>query len=92
MEQQKIDSLLTKVYSILKFGPEEIKNSLNELAMIQQIAISGELAQCLTKEEAEELGGLASKSDEEKRAATERIAKFHARDENFKNAAQAAAK
>jgi len=92
MENKNIQKSLKEVYVILKFSDKEAQDALNDLAAIQQVAVAAELVKTLTEEEAAELNAAAEKSDEEKKAVMEKIAKARAGDENFKNAAQAAAK
>ncbi len=89
---QNIFDTLSRVYQILEFSPEMIKTTLGELGAMQQIAIFTELVGVLTEKEADELNAAAEKSDEEKKAVMEKIAKARANDEGFKNAARAAAK
>lgn len=88
----KFKNAFDRIYRILKFSDKEAQDAINDLAAIQQVAVAAELVKALTKEEAAELSAAAQKSDEEKKAIMEKIAKAHAGDENFKNAAQAAAK
>ncbi len=92
MQNQQIQEALKKVYGILKFSDKEAQDSLNDLAGIQQVAVATELVKVLTEDEVKTLNELAQKSDEEKKALMEQIAKAHAADEGFKAAAQAAAK
>ncbi len=92
MITENIQKNLKKVYSILKFTDDEADSALNDLVGIQQAAVANELLKTLTEEEAIQIGALAQKSDEEKKAAMEQIAKAHAGDDGFKAAAQAAAK
>ena len=91
-DPKTIHNALTLVYEILKFSPDEIKNALNDLAGIQQVAVATELVKVLGEDEVKTLNDLAQKTDEEKKAAMEQIAKAHANDETFKTAAQVAAK
>jgi len=88
----KFKNAFDRIYRILKFSDKEAQDAINDLAAIQQVAVAAELVKALTKEEAAELSAAAQKSDEEKKAIMEKIAKAHAGDENFKNAARAAAK
>ena len=91
-KNQQMQEALKKVYTILKFSEEEVKDALNDLAGIQQVAVATELVKVLTEDEVKTLNDLAQKSDAEKKAAMEQIAKAHAGDENFKKAAAEAAK
>jgi len=92
MKGDNIKNILKRVYGILKFSEDEAKDSLSDLAGIQQVAVATELMKVLGEEEVKTLNGLAQKTDEERKAAMEQIAKAHAGDEGFKTAAQAAAK
>ncbi|MCU0652986.1 MAG: hypothetical protein MUD10_01895 [Candidatus Pacebacteria bacterium] len=92
MDNQQIQEVLKKVYGILKFSEQEARDSLSDLAGIQQVAVATELVKVLTEDEVKTLNDLGQKSDEEKKAAMEQIAKAHANDENFKKAAAEAAK
>ncbi len=89
---QQMQEVLKKVYGILKFSDKEAQNALNNLAGIQQVAVATELVKVLGEDEVKTLNDLAQKSDEEKKAAMEQIAKAHAADDGFKTAAQSAAK
>ena len=91
-KNQQMQEALKKVYTILKFSEEEVKDALNDLAGIQQVAVATELVKVLTEDEVKTLNDLAQKSDAEKKAAMEQIAKAHAGDENFKKATAEAAK
>lgn len=91
-DSKAIQSALARVYEILEFTPDGATNALNDLAGIQQVAVATELVKVLTEDEVKTLNGLAQKSDEEKKAAMEQIAKAHAADENFKAASLSAAK
>ncbi len=92
MENKNIQENLKEVYAVLKFSEKEAQDALNDLAGIQQVAVAAELVKTLSEDEASELNAAAQKSDEEKKAVMEKIAKARANDENFKTAAQAAAK
>jgi len=92
MQNKNVQEVLIKVYGILKFTETEAKDALNDLAGIQQVAVATEMVKVLTEDEVKTLNGLAQKTDEEKKAAMEQIAKMHAAEEGFKAAAQAAAK
>lgn len=87
-----ISDSLTKVYQILKFTPEEIKNALADLAGIQQIAVATELLKSLTEAEVSEINAVAQKSEEEKKAAMEKVAMAHKDDADFAARAKASAK
>jgi hypothetical protein len=89
---QNTQSVLSRVYGILKFTADEAKDALGDLAGVQQVAVATELMKVLGENEVKTLNGLAEKSDEEKKAIMEQIAKSRAGDESFKTAAQAAAK
>ncbi|MFA6376924.1 MAG: hypothetical protein WCX69_06010 [Candidatus Paceibacterota bacterium] len=92
-DPKEIQRVLTRVYETLKFVSEETKNALNDLAAVQQLAVSAELLKSLTETEVATLNSeLAAKSDEEKKALIEGIAKAHAADDDFKARAQVAAK
>jgi hypothetical protein len=92
MKIENIQKNFKKVYAILRFTDKEADDALNGLAGVQQAAIANELLKTLNREEADQIGAISQKSDEEKKAAMEQIAKAHAGDEGFKVAAQAAAK
>jgi hypothetical protein len=92
MENQQTQEFFKKIYAILKFSDDEIKNAMIDLSGVQQVAVATELVKVLTEDEVKILNELAQKSDEEKRAAMEQIAKAHASDEAFKTAAAVAAK
>ena len=92
MENKNIQENLKEVYAVLKFSEKEAQDALNDLAGIQQVAVAAELVKTLSEDEASELNAAAQKPDEEKKAVMEKIAKARANDENFKTAAQAAAK
>ena len=87
-----IRDVAARAYEILKFTPEDIKDALDDLAGIQQVAVATELVKVLTADEIKTLNEAAKKSEEEKNAAMEQIIKTHAADEGFKTRAQAAAK
>lgn len=87
-----IQSALVRVYETLGFTPQEVKEALNDLAGLQQLAVATELLRSLTEDEVKTINGAAQKTDEEKKAAMEQIAKAHAVDEDFKSRAQVAAK
>lgn len=89
---QKITNSLTRVYEILEFTPDEIKDAISDLGKAQQLAVAAELLKSLTANEAKAISDAAQKTDEEKRALMERIAKTRAADEDFKSRAQEAAK
>jgi len=83
---------LMRIYGILNFTPDEVKNAINDLAQIQQLRIMEELLKDMTAAEAAELSVLVSKSEEEKRVIIENIAKKHGTNEDFKTRVQAEAK
>ena len=88
-----IQELLTKVYGILKFAPDEIRGALNDLAGIQQIAVFNELLKSLTEGEVAQLkADFEAKSEDEKKTIIEGIAKAHSADPGFVAGVQAAAK
>ena len=89
---QNTQSILNKIYSILKFSDKEARGALNDLANIQQVAAATELFKVLTKEEIETLNGLAQKSSEERNAEMEKLVKNHVVDNNLQSSMQAAAK
>ena len=88
----KIQIALMRVYKILKFTPDEAKGALNDMVGVQQLAVSTELLNSLTEDEAKTINEAAQKTDEAKKTAMEQIAKVRAADEGFKSRAQAAAK
>jgi len=92
MEKQQMQAALVQVYKILKFTDEEIKNALNDLASIQQVVLATEMIKSFTPEEVKTVNDLAQASDEEKKAAMEKIAQAHVGDADFKTRAQAATK
>ncbi|MCU0653461.1 MAG: hypothetical protein MUD10_04340 [Candidatus Pacebacteria bacterium] len=92
MAMENIQKSLKKVYSVLKFTDEEAESALGDLAALQQAAVANELLKTLTQEEADQIGAMDQKTDEERKAVMEQIAKTHAADKNFKQAAQAVAK
>jgi hypothetical protein len=66
---------------------------LNDLAGVQQLAVSTELLKSLTENEVASLNkDFAVKSEEERKKLIEEIAKAYVSDEDFKSRAQAAAK
>ena len=81
-----------RVYEILEFTPDEATSALNDLAAMQQLAVSTELLKSLTEDEVKTINEAAQKTDAEKMAAMEQIAKAHAADDDFKVRALAAAK
>lgn len=85
----KVKDCLVRVYEILEFTSDDIDATLKELAKIQQIAVSTAFLEVLTLEEIKAINGAAQKSNEEKKAVMEQIAKAHAGDENFKVRIQA---
>lgn len=92
-DQKAIQGVLSRAYETLKFTPDEISGALNDLAGLQQLAVSTELLKSLTEAEVAALNkDFASKTEDERKAMIEQIAKAHATDENFKSRAQAAAK
>ncbi|MCU0652983.1 MAG: hypothetical protein MUD10_01880 [Candidatus Pacebacteria bacterium] len=92
MITEDIQDALVRVYSILQFSEAETKDALGDLAGIQQVAVATELVKVLTEDEVKTLNELGQKSDDEKKAAMEQIARAHAGDESFKKAAAEAAK
>ena len=92
-DRETIQNTLTRVYGILKFTPDEAKRALNDLAGVQQLAVSAELLKSLTEAEVADLNNdFASKSEQERKATMEQIAKAHATDDDFKARAKTAAK
>lgn len=89
---ENIRKSLKKAYSILKFTDEEADNALNDLMEIQQVAVANELLKTLTKEEADRIEAMEQETDENKRIFMESIAKAHAGNKEFKEAAQAVVK
>jgi|GEM_PF-963365 hypothetical protein len=92
-DPKEIQRVLTRVYETLKFVSKETKSALNDLAAVQQLAVSTELLKSLTEAEVTVLNNeLTTKTDEEKKTLIERIAKAHATDEDFRARAQVAAR
>lgn len=92
-DPKTIQGALTRVYETLKFTPDEAKGALNDLAGLQQLAVSTELLKSLTESEVASLNkDFAAKTEDERKAMVEQIAKAHGTDKNFMAAAQAAAK
>jgi len=93
IDPKAIQGALTRVYETLKFTPDEAKGALNDLAGLQQLAVATELLKSLTEGEVAELNkDFAAKSEDERKAMIEEIAKAHGADIEFVAAAQAAAK
>jgi hypothetical protein len=92
-DQKAIQGVLSRVYETLKFTSDEINGALNDLAGVQQLAVAAELLKSLTQAEVGKLNkDFAVKSEEERRATMEQIAKAHVADVDFKTRVQEAAK
>jgi tRNA 2-selenouridine synthase SelU len=92
-DPKAIQDVLTRVYGLLKFTPDEVKGSINDLASIQQVAISTELIKDLTESEVADLNkDFESKSEAERKAAIEVVAKKRSANPEFLARVQAAAK
>jgi hypothetical protein len=87
-DMQKNENFLIRIYKALGFAPDEIKELGNSLAGAQQLAVSTELLRSFTDEEKRAINESAQKSDEEKKAVVDRIAKAHITDDDFKSRAQ----
>ena len=93
MDNKKIKDALGRVYGILKFSPEEIKKTVNNIAGLQQLAVAAAVAGDLSENEKAALGkDFMAKSADEKIEIIDQI--FQARGDNkdFLAKAQAAAK
>jgi len=91
-DSEAIIDALTRAFEILKFAPDKIEAALNDIAGLQQMAVSTELLKVLSQGEVEALNKeFESKSDEEKKTMMEAIVKDHSSDPAFVTAAQTAA-
>jgi len=92
-DPKAIIDALTRAFEVLKFTPEKIETSLNDIAELQQMAISTEVIRVLSETEVAALNKeFESKSDEEKKSMMEAIIKTHSTDPVFAAAIQAEVK
>lgn len=88
-----IQKPLMSIYETLRFSPNESSEALNDLASLQQLAVSTELLKSLTEAEVAELNkDFATKSKDQRKRMIEEIVKSHTADKDFAVRAQAAAK
>jgi hypothetical protein len=93
MDNKKIKNALERVYGVLKFSPTETKETVNNIAELQQLAVAAELIGNLTESEKMSLGNdFMIKSEDEKIKIISQIFQGHGSNEDFLARAQAAAK
>ena len=90
--EDKIQDILSQTYKILKLNDAEIKSSLNNISILQQLAISTELLKSFTEKEIDIVSNLKGGTDADKKTAANLIAKEHAGDQDFAGRAQDAVK
>ena len=91
-QDQQIQDMLRHIYSILEFTPDGVKNTFNDLAAMQQMAVSTELVKVLTEDEVKTLNEAAQKSDHEKKIIIEQLTRAHSGDQEFVTRSEVAAR